>query len=151
MEGSSSSSNRGRPISARAIASICCSPPDIVPASCLERSRSRGNSVNMYSISAAISTTARVASVRENAPICRFSITLMRAKTPRPSGTRANPRRTSVWVGIPRIDSPNSSICPPQAKSPVRALSVVVLPAPLAPISVTSSPGLTSKSIPLTA
>ena len=30
-EGSSSSSRRGRAISARAIASICCSPPDSVP------------------------------------------------------------------------------------------------------------------------
>ena len=34
-EGSSSSSSRGRLISARAMASICCSPPESVPASCL--------------------------------------------------------------------------------------------------------------------
>ena len=33
IDGSSSSSSFGRAISARPIASICCSPPDIVPAS----------------------------------------------------------------------------------------------------------------------
>jgi hypothetical protein len=35
--GSSSSSRRGLLISARPIASICCSPPDIVPARWLAR------------------------------------------------------------------------------------------------------------------
>ena len=35
-DGSSSSSSRGRAISARAIASICCSPPDSVPPRWLE-------------------------------------------------------------------------------------------------------------------
>ena len=33
-DGSSSSSSRGLAISARPMASICCSPPDIVPAFC---------------------------------------------------------------------------------------------------------------------
>jgi hypothetical protein len=32
MVGSSMQINRGRPISARTIATICCSPPDKVPA-----------------------------------------------------------------------------------------------------------------------
>ena len=41
--GSSHSSSFGRLISARAMASICCSPPDNVPAFCARRSRSRGN------------------------------------------------------------------------------------------------------------
>src|SRR5437870_943492 len=43
-EGSSSRSSRGRLISARAIASICCSPPESVPASCRRRSAGRGRS-----------------------------------------------------------------------------------------------------------
>ena len=34
---------RGSPASAREMASICCSPPEIVPASCLRRSLRRGN------------------------------------------------------------------------------------------------------------
>src|ERR1051326_8062133 len=41
-DGSSSSSSRGFDISARPIASICCSPPESVPAFCDSRSRSRG-------------------------------------------------------------------------------------------------------------
>ena len=35
-DGSSSSSSRGLAISARPIASICCSPPDMVPAFCVD-------------------------------------------------------------------------------------------------------------------
>ena len=44
IEGSSSSSSLGWVISARPIASICCSPPDIVPAFWRSRSLSRGKS-----------------------------------------------------------------------------------------------------------
>ena len=41
-DGSSSSSRRGRSISAREIASICCSPPESVPACWRRRSFRRG-------------------------------------------------------------------------------------------------------------
>ena len=41
--------HRGSVASARAIASICCSPPDSVPAVCLRRSRRRGNCANARS------------------------------------------------------------------------------------------------------
>ena len=51
-EGSSSSSRRGRAISARAIASICCSPPESVPPRWCRRSLRRGNSVKTRSRSA---------------------------------------------------------------------------------------------------
>ena len=43
-DGSSSSSSFGPLISARPIAHICCSPPDIVPAICIRRSFIFGNS-----------------------------------------------------------------------------------------------------------
>ena len=43
-EGSSSSSSRGSDISARPMASICCSPPESSPARCPARSASTGNS-----------------------------------------------------------------------------------------------------------
>ena len=43
-DGSSSSRTVGRVISARPMASICCSPPDSVPPFWLARSLSRGNS-----------------------------------------------------------------------------------------------------------
>ena len=42
-DGSSSMSSLGRLIRARPMASICCSPPDSVPAAWPIRSRSRGN------------------------------------------------------------------------------------------------------------
>ena len=41
-DGSSNSSNEGRSISARAMASICCSPPLRLPAVCERRSPSTG-------------------------------------------------------------------------------------------------------------
>ncbi|CFP70197.1 Protein of uncharacterised function (DUF1602) [Bordetella pertussis] len=51
IDGSSSSSRRGRAIMARPIATICCSPPDSVPAAWRRRSAKRGNSVNTRSVS----------------------------------------------------------------------------------------------------
>ncbi len=55
MEGSSSSSSFGAPISARPIASICCSPPDSDPANCASRSRSRGKRASTAACRRAIS------------------------------------------------------------------------------------------------
>ena len=49
IDGSSSSSTSGRAISARPIASICCSPPDSVPPTWVRRSASRGNVSNTQS------------------------------------------------------------------------------------------------------
>ena len=43
MLGSSRSKSRGRAISARPIANICCSPPDRLPAAERRRSYSTGN------------------------------------------------------------------------------------------------------------
>ena len=43
IDGSSSMSSRGRLMSARPMASICCSPPDSVPAAWVRRSASTGN------------------------------------------------------------------------------------------------------------
>ena len=54
MEGSSSISMEALLMSARPMASICCSPPDMVPASCLRRSFRRGNRANTFSLLAAM-------------------------------------------------------------------------------------------------
>ena len=51
----SSNSRSGFPISARAMANICCSPPLKVPADCFSRSLMRGNRVSMFSKSQSIS------------------------------------------------------------------------------------------------
>ena len=52
---------------------------------------------------------------------------------------------------MPFVDAPMYSIPPAHACVPVIAFNVVVLPAPFAPISVTSSAPLISRSTPLTA
>ncbi|MNO04967.1 hypothetical protein D3C81_2261750 [compost metagenome] len=49
IEGSSSSNRRGLAIKARPMASICCSPPDRLPAMPVIRSFRRGNRLNTYS------------------------------------------------------------------------------------------------------
>ena len=51
IDGSSRRSSFGRAMSARPIAHICCSPPDIVPAFCVRRSWSRGKSSKTRSMS----------------------------------------------------------------------------------------------------
>jgi hypothetical protein len=67
---------------ARAMASICCSPPDMEPAAWSRRSASRGNSSSMRSRSASIPGSFRVM-----APRRRLSSTDRSAKVPRPWGT----------------------------------------------------------------
>ena len=82
----------------------------------------------------------------------RFSVMVMRAKMPRPSGTITRPWRARSHAPRPRMDTPCSRMSPePAGSKPVSAFSVVVLPAPLAPIRLTSSPARTSKLMPLTA
>ncbi len=56
-EGSSSIRNFGCPMRARPIASICCSPPESVPAVCRRRSFSLGKMPKTYSRS--LATAAR--------------------------------------------------------------------------------------------
>jgi len=91
-------------------------------------------------------------SSRTKAPICRFSTIVMRANTPRPSGTITTPWRTRSQAPWPFTARPWNSMRPSATGcTPMMALSVVVLPAPLAPIRLTNSPACTSKLTPLTA
>ena len=147
-EGSSSNRSFGLDISARLMTSICCSPPLMVPASWLQRSLSRGKRISAWSIRAAVSPL----SARVKAPISRLSFTDMKGNTRRPSGTMAMPRRT-IWSGErPSMRSPSKWISPLDGRfNPVMARSVVVLPAPLAPISATISPLSTVMVTPFSA
>ena len=146
--GSSRSSRRGRLMSARAMASICCSPPESVPADCLRRSERRGNNSNMRSMSLAIAAR----SLRTYAPSSRLSPTLWRASTCRPSGEWAMPRRTSTSGGKPVTSRPSKRSTPARgATSLDTARKMDVLPAPLAPISVTISPAATDRDTSRTA
>src|SRR4051812_38830892 len=68
---------------------------------------------------------------------------------PRSSGQNAMPSRAMASDGRPMSSLPSKRIEPcRRATMPMIDLSVVVLPAPLRPSSVTTSPSATSKSMP---
>lgn len=68
----------------------------------------------------------------------RFSKTLICEKTRRPSGHSAMPRSTTLWDFTPTILCPLNSMEPESGlMRPATVLSVVDLPAPLAPMGVT--------------
>src|SRR5207249_1309109 len=130
-DGSSISKSLGRAMSARPMASICCSPPLSVPACWRRRSFRRGKRAKTRSTSCSIARRSR----RANAPIRRLSPTLMKGKTWRPSGTIEMPRPTIRSGRRLSIRWPSNQISPEATgASPVTARSVVVLPAPLAPM-----------------
>src|SRR5579859_1465106 len=146
-EGSSSIRRLGRPIRARPIASICCSPPDSDQPPCLSRSFSRGNRSNT---SARSSSTSALFRAREAVPVIRFSSTVSPGKIRRPSGQWARPEPTICSMAEFWICSPFQEIVPAVGRtSPEMVLSVVVLPAPLPPISATISPISTPNEMPL--
>src|ERR1700761_9418199 len=125
----------------RAIASICCSPPDSLVPWLLSRSFRFGNRSKICS---------------SESPPCfttggsiRFSRTSRLAKMPRSSGQNAMPIRAMrsevarmISVLLKRIEPVRLPMMP------MIDLSVVVLPAPLRPSKVTTSPAFTLKFIP---
>ena len=143
-DGSSSNNIFGRDISARATASICCSPPLKLPAATPRRSPSRGNTSSQRCTSFQTSSW----SLRMYAPACRFSSTVSSGNVPRPCGTCATPRRTIQSGGLPTSSVPSNRTEPFVSTMPHSARSVVVFPAPFAPSSTTISPSLTTKSRP---
>src|SRR2546427_1060218 len=143
--GSSSMRRRGRDVGARAIASICPSPRESVPARGRARSGSAGKSVKPRS------TTPRrwVAAAWVNVPRVRFSATVRRLKSRRPSGTSARPSRTRSGASRSLTARPANLISPLRGTtSPATVFRSVVFPAPFAPISATISPGSTASETP---
>ena len=148
MDGSSSKRTRGRSIKARPMASICCSPPDRVPESWFFRSKRRGKSSKTFFLSFSMPSL----SLRRYAPISRFSITDILAKTWRPSGTWTRPEATILWAGVPVISVPSKRMLPERGlMRPEIVWSVVDLPAPFDPMRVTICPSSTRRLMPLTA
>ena len=81
-----------------------------------------------------------------------FSVTVRPGKMRRPSGTCEIPSRTMASAPRRLIEWPSKKISPDAGRiSPEIVRSVVLLPAPLAPSSVTISPGSTRSEIPLSA
>ena len=96
IDGSSSRITSGLSITARAIASICCSPPERVPANCVRRSLRRGNKSMAFSKSCFTSPLGRLPVSLGNAPRVKLSVTVMVEKTRRPSGLCATPNLATL-------------------------------------------------------
>src|SRR5688500_4048198 len=148
-EGSSMHSRRGSDMSARDSASICCSPPESVPAGCAARSRKRGKA----SIARSMSALTFLRSLRYlKPPISRFSRTVSAGNTRRPSGTSAMPAAARWYAGMRVTSLPSNTILPRRGSmAPATPRMVVLLPAPLAPMRVMISPSATSKDTARTA
>ena len=148
MLGSSSRSSRGALMSARPMASICCSPPLRLPAASLRRAARMGKSSYMRARSARMEGSPR----RVHAPSSRFSCTLSGARIARPSGTCTRPARTILSALRPMSSSPRNRMLPPDARTiPLKAWRVELLPAPFAPMRATIRPSSTVKEKPRTA
>jgi hypothetical protein len=132
IDGSSISSTLGRAISARPIASICCSPPLIVPASWWRRSFRRGKIANTRSD---VGGDLLDVVADEGAHLQVLGDRHAREDAA-PLGHHHQALLDQSHGPWPRMLRPMNSISPPAAAwVPVIAFSVVVLPAPLAPIS----------------
>src|SRR5438105_3468883 len=125
----------------RAIASICCSPPESLVPWLLSRSFRFGNRSNICSSGSPPGRTTGGSN--------KFSRTSRLEKIPRSSGQNAMPMR-AILSEVVRMMSWLLNVIEP-ARLPMMPMidfSVVVLPAPLRPSSVTTSPAFTSKLIP---
>ena len=139
---SSHSNSFGFDISARPIATICCWPPDSAVLGSLRRSASTGNSSKTRRSDHG---PARLSWP----PISKFSSTLSDGNSPLPSGTSAMPRAATACAGSPPIGAPSNTIASGRERNtPAMLLSSVLLPAPLAPITATASPGATCIDTP---
>jgi len=131
--GSSSSRSFGTDRSARAMASICCSPPERDPAGCNWRCRSTGNRSITRSMSAG---TLRSSDVRSHLQVLpdghpREDRTSLRDSATPGGGSRA---------GEPAMSSPRKRIDPPGVRGPRDRPHQRALPAPFAPMMPTMAP-----------
>ena len=139
--GSSNIRTLGSPTSARAMANCCCCPPLKLPPirSCM--SANTGKRVNT-------SSGTSPPAARACKPISKFSRTVSCGKISRPCGTYPNPRRVRLSAVSAVTSSPAKNTRPLLgANSPMIALSSVVLPTPLRPITATIEPPGTCKLI----
>src|SRR6266849_4534881 len=109
---SSRRSIRGLVISARPMASICCSPPESWLPKCPRRSPSCGKNANTRSSVHRLAPPKRLAAVAT-----RFSRTVRLGKTCRPSGTRPSPACATRYEGRPCKGLPSNMIVPPRGRT----------------------------------
>ena len=138
-DGSSSSSSRGRAISARAIATICCWPPDSVPAGRVELRPQRREQRERR---APATRARRACAPRQEAAELEVLEHASCREQRRPSGTIAMPcgaeavRRQARDVAAVELDGARART----GCSPAMALISVDLPALLGPTTHSSSP-----------
>ena len=146
IDGSSISSRRGLDISARPIATICCSPPgqrarELVLA--LLEARKQG-------VDARRGRRRTCVPSWSTAPSSRFSRTVICPNSRRFSGTIARPLAIRWATGQRVTSSPSSMTRPERGRtSPRIVFSVVDFPDALPPSRHTSSPASTDSSTPL--
>src|SRR5678816_1157199 len=139
--GSSSISSRAPVRRMRPMASICCSPPESLVPWLFRRSFRFGNRSKIWVAERPPSLTCGGSS--------RFSCTLRLEKMPRSSGQKASPSLAMRFEAMRMVSVPENRMEPSlRPTMPMTDFSVVVLPAPLRPRSVTTSPSRTSKSMP---
>ena len=144
-DGSSISRIRGASISARASASICCSPPLMEPASC-DASFGQPREALEAEREIGLDLGARLLAERSEQEI--FLDASGAENSRRPSGTSAMPRSTICSVASPTRScfSPSISATMRPARGrtmPITHFIRVDLPLPLVPSSTTVSPELT--------
>ncbi len=123
-------------MSARLMDSICCCPPDMVPANWRLRSASSGNSA--YT-SATAGPTRSPASMEPATR--RLSSTDSLDNTRWPSGTAATPARRTTSGGQPWMVRPSTLMRPwAMGSMPATASTSSDLPAPLAPSTAVTWP-----------
>jgi hypothetical protein len=127
----------GAPIRQRPMASICCSPPDSVPASwslALGELREHGEHARRSVLRAG-------ARARQHRAHLRFSSTVRVGNTWRPSATWPMPR-LQIWCDRQPVMSRPIEADRPRARLSMPAMVRMseVLPAPLAPTMATISP-----------
>src|SRR5262245_56500464 len=132
----------GLAIRARPIATICCWPPESDVLGSARRSASTGNRSK---------TRASVHGPGRPSwpPMTRFSSTLSDGNRRRPSGTSAMPRATRACAGMSPTGAPsNTTASRRESMRPAMDCSSVLFPAPLAPITATTSPRATAMVTP---
>ena len=143
IDGSSSSSTFGSLMSARPIASICCSPPDSVPPACRLRSARRGKGHRPWRGLSRSRHCARMHPCGGSLPLsCREDAATLRCLTD--AGEHSFMARHSRDDLTVEANFALGNGTQPDGLEGA-------LPAPLAPISVTISPSSTSNEMPLMA
>jgi len=143
-DGSSNMRSFGFDTRARAIATICCSPPDKVHAICLRRSVSCGKVSRTAFTRAATSLAGRCMQPRS-----RFSRTESSPKTRFPWGQKVMPSLT-LWAGLALLRAEPLNVADPfqSGRRPWTTFRTVDLPAPFGPMIAVIFPALAARSTP---